>query len=73
MKLTVEGKSCQATHSVNLQATDSHPDEVAKQAVADTSTGRFTHPQEVADLVKLLARVMGPATSPTPTSSSTES
>ncbi|HEX6403432.1 MAG TPA: oxidoreductase [Pseudonocardiaceae bacterium] len=35
--------------------TDSHPDEVAKQAVADTSTGRFTHPQEVADLVMLLA------------------
>jgi hypothetical protein len=56
-----------------LQATDSHPDEVAKQAVADTSTGRFTHPQEVANLVKLLARVVGPATSPTPTSSSTES
>jgi hypothetical protein len=56
-----------------LQATDSHPDEVAKQAVADTSTGRFTHPQEVADLVGLLARVIEPATSPTPTSSSTES
>jgi NAD(P)-dependent dehydrogenase (short-subunit alcohol dehydrogenase family) len=32
-----------------------HPEEVAKQAVADTSTGRFTHPQEVADLVRLLA------------------
>ena len=28
---------------------------VAKRAVADTSTGRFTHPQEVADLVLLLA------------------
>jgi NAD(P)-dependent dehydrogenase (short-subunit alcohol dehydrogenase family) len=37
------------------RATDSHPDEVAKHAVADTSTGRFTHPQEVADLVVLLA------------------
>lgn len=37
------------------QATDGHPDEVAKQAVAGTSTGRFTHPQEVADLVVLLA------------------
>jgi NAD(P)-dependent dehydrogenase (short-subunit alcohol dehydrogenase family) len=36
-------------------ATDSHPEEVAKQAVADTSTGRFTHPQEVADLVLVLA------------------
>jgi NAD(P)-dependent dehydrogenase (short-subunit alcohol dehydrogenase family) len=29
------------------RASDSHPDEVAK-AGADTSTGRFTHPQEVA-------------------------
>jgi hypothetical protein len=28
-----------------LQATDCHPDEVAEQAVAGTSTGRFTHPQ----------------------------
>jgi NAD(P)-dependent dehydrogenase (short-subunit alcohol dehydrogenase family) len=55
------------------QATNSHLDEIAKQAVADTSTGRFTHPQEVADLVVLLASVIGPATSPTPTSSSTES
>ena len=38
------------------QATDCHPDEVAEQAVAGTSTGRFTHPQEVVDLVGLLAR-----------------
>ncbi|MGH3671324.1 MAG: SDR family NAD(P)-dependent oxidoreductase [Pseudonocardiaceae bacterium] len=37
------------------RATDGHPDEVTKQAVAGTSTGRFTHPQEVADLVLLLA------------------
>jgi NAD(P)-dependent dehydrogenase (short-subunit alcohol dehydrogenase family) len=37
------------------QATDSQPDQVAKQAVADTSTGRFTHPQEVVDLVLVLA------------------
>jgi NAD(P)-dependent dehydrogenase (short-subunit alcohol dehydrogenase family) len=37
------------------RATDGHPDAVAKQAVAGTSTGRFTHPQEVADLVLLLA------------------
>lgn len=37
------------------QASDGHPEEVAKQAVADTSTGRFTHPEEVADLVLLLA------------------
>jgi hypothetical protein len=29
-------------------ATDGHPNEVAKQVVADTSTSRFTHPQEVA-------------------------
>ena len=43
-------------------------DEVAKQALAGTSTGHFTHPQEVADLVVLLARVIGPATSPTPSS-----
>ena len=57
------------------QATDSHLDEVAKQAVADTSTGRLTHPQEVADLVVLLARVIGRQhhPTPTPTSSSTES
>jgi NAD(P)-dependent dehydrogenase (short-subunit alcohol dehydrogenase family) len=31
------------------------PVEVAEQAVADTATGRFTHPQEVADAVLLLA------------------
>jgi NAD(P)-dependent dehydrogenase (short-subunit alcohol dehydrogenase family) len=37
------------------KASDGHPEEVAKQAVAGTSTGRFTHPQEVADLVLLLA------------------
>ena len=37
------------------RATDGHPDAVAKQAAAGTSTGRFTHPQEVADLVLLLA------------------
>jgi NAD(P)-dependent dehydrogenase (short-subunit alcohol dehydrogenase family) len=60
-------------HATVAQATNSHLDEIAKQAVADTSTGRFTHPQEVADLVVLLASVIGPATSPTPTSSSTES
>jgi NAD(P)-dependent dehydrogenase (short-subunit alcohol dehydrogenase family) len=28
---------------------------VAKEAVAGTATGRFTHPQEVADIVLLLA------------------
>jgi len=37
------------------RAQGGHPEEVAKRAVADTSTGRFTHPQEVADLVLLLA------------------
>jgi NAD(P)-dependent dehydrogenase (short-subunit alcohol dehydrogenase family) len=31
------------------------PEAVAKNAVAGTATGRFTHPQEVADLVLLLA------------------
>jgi NAD(P)-dependent dehydrogenase (short-subunit alcohol dehydrogenase family) len=31
------------------------PEQVAKQAAAEASTGRFTHPQEVADLVLLLA------------------
>jgi hypothetical protein len=42
-----------------VRVTDSHSDEVAKQAVAGTSAGRFTHPQDVADLVVLLARVIG--------------
>ena len=37
------------------RAQDGHPEEVAKQAVAGTSTGRFTRPREVADLVVLLA------------------
>ena len=37
------------------RATNSHLDEVAKQTILDTSTGRFTHRQEVADLVLLLA------------------
>jgi len=32
-----------------------HPDEVAKLAAAQSPTGRFTYPQEVADLVLLLA------------------
>ena len=32
-----------------------HPDEVARHAAADSPTGRFTYPQEVADLVVLLA------------------
>ncbi|MBV8540288.1 MAG: SDR family oxidoreductase [Pseudonocardiales bacterium] len=37
------------------RAKDGHPEEVAKRAAAEASTGRFTHPQEVADLVLLLA------------------
>jgi NAD(P)-dependent dehydrogenase (short-subunit alcohol dehydrogenase family) len=37
------------------RATDSHLDEVATQAITDTSTGRFTHRQKVADLILLLA------------------
>jgi NAD(P)-dependent dehydrogenase (short-subunit alcohol dehydrogenase family) len=37
------------------QASDSHFDEVAKQTDRDTSTGRFTHRQQVADLVLRLA------------------
>jgi NAD(P)-dependent dehydrogenase (short-subunit alcohol dehydrogenase family) len=37
------------------QASDGNPGDVAKQAVAGTATGRFTYPQEVADLVLLLA------------------
>jgi NAD(P)-dependent dehydrogenase (short-subunit alcohol dehydrogenase family) len=37
------------------RAIDSHLDEVAKQTILDTSTGRFTHRQQVADLVLLLA------------------
>jgi NAD(P)-dependent dehydrogenase (short-subunit alcohol dehydrogenase family) len=37
------------------RATDSHFDEVAKQTILDTSTDRFTHRQQVADLVLLPA------------------
>ncbi|HEX4357103.1 MAG TPA: oxidoreductase [Pseudonocardia sp.] len=37
------------------RATGSAPSEVAKHAVADSATGRFTHPEEVADAVLLLA------------------
>jgi NAD(P)-dependent dehydrogenase (short-subunit alcohol dehydrogenase family) len=44
------------------QATDSHPEEVAKQAVADVSTGSSTHPQEVADLVLLASDWAGNVT-----------
>lgn len=36
-------------------AAGSTPDAVAKEAVSGTATGRFTHPQEVADVVLLLA------------------
>lgn len=36
-------------------ASDSKPDEVAKQAASGAVMGRFTRPQEVADLVLLLA------------------
>jgi NAD(P)-dependent dehydrogenase (short-subunit alcohol dehydrogenase family) len=32
-----------------------NPDAITKRAAAEASTGRFTHPQEVADLVLLLA------------------
>lgn len=37
------------------KATGLTPDAVAKQAVAATASGRFTYPQEIADLVLLLA------------------
>jgi NAD(P)-dependent dehydrogenase (short-subunit alcohol dehydrogenase family) len=37
------------------RATGTSADAVAHQAAADTSTGRFTYPQEIADLVLLLA------------------
>ena len=37
------------------RATGGDPDAVAKHAAADSVTGRFTQPQEVADLVLLLA------------------
>lgn len=37
------------------QASGGEPDVVAKQAAASAVTGRFTHPEEVADLVLLLA------------------
>lgn len=36
-------------------ATGGEPDNIARQAAAGTVTGRFTHPQEVADLALLLA------------------
>jgi NAD(P)-dependent dehydrogenase (short-subunit alcohol dehydrogenase family) len=37
------------------RANGGDPDDVAKQAAAQSATGRFTHPREVADLVLLLA------------------
>jgi NAD(P)-dependent dehydrogenase (short-subunit alcohol dehydrogenase family) len=37
------------------RATDTTADAVARRAAADASTGRFTHPQEIADLVLFLA------------------
>jgi NAD(P)-dependent dehydrogenase (short-subunit alcohol dehydrogenase family) len=37
------------------RATGGQPDAVADQAAKDAVTGRFTQPQEVADLVLLLA------------------
>jgi NAD(P)-dependent dehydrogenase (short-subunit alcohol dehydrogenase family) len=37
------------------RATGGQPDAVADQAAKDSVTGRFTQPQEVADLVLLLA------------------
>lgn len=43
------------------------PGPVAKQAAKDVVTGRFTRPEEVADLVLLLAST-APGTSPAPTS-----
>jgi NAD(P)-dependent dehydrogenase (short-subunit alcohol dehydrogenase family) len=36
-------------------AQGSHPDEVARAAVKDTATGRFTTPEEIADLIVFLA------------------
>jgi NAD(P)-dependent dehydrogenase (short-subunit alcohol dehydrogenase family) len=37
------------------QATGTTPDDIVRQQQADIVTGRFTHPQEIADLVLLLA------------------
>ena len=37
------------------RATGGAPTDIAKHAVADAATGRFTHPEEVADAVLLLA------------------
>jgi NAD(P)-dependent dehydrogenase (short-subunit alcohol dehydrogenase family) len=31
------------------------PDQIANQAVRDTATGRFTRPEEIADLIVFLA------------------
>jgi NAD(P)-dependent dehydrogenase (short-subunit alcohol dehydrogenase family) len=45
---------CSGVAATVARAKDGHPEEVAKQAAAEASTG-FTRPQEVADLVLLLA------------------
>jgi NAD(P)-dependent dehydrogenase (short-subunit alcohol dehydrogenase family) len=37
------------------RASGASPDAVARQAASDAATGRFTHPQEIADLVLFLA------------------
>ena len=47
------------------------PPAVAEQAAADSVTGRFTRPSEVADLVVVPGQRPGRPTSPAPTSSST--
>jgi NAD(P)-dependent dehydrogenase (short-subunit alcohol dehydrogenase family) len=36
-------------------ATETNPDEIARSAVKATATGRFTTPEEVADLIVFLA------------------
>ena len=36
-------------------ATGTAPDDIAESAVRDTATGRFTTPEEVADLIVFLA------------------
>ncbi|MFB7719956.1 SDR family NAD(P)-dependent oxidoreductase [Nocardia sp. NPDC056100] len=45
----------QGVAAVVSAAAAADPDEVVRQAAAKSVTGRFTHPQEVADLVLLLA------------------
>jgi NAD(P)-dependent dehydrogenase (short-subunit alcohol dehydrogenase family) len=53
MSIMVAGTARSTTMDPPVSIQD--PEQVAKQAAAEASTGRCTHPHEVADLVLLLA------------------